>query len=234
MSAEFSLTTFNSEGKLKQIENALKAVANGETCVGVRYAQGVVLVAEKNLKSTLVDERSMRKLQPLADHIGAGYAGLSGDFRVLAQKARKEGVAVELTLEEPVLVAALARTLARIFQEFTQSGGVRSFGISLLLAGVDADGPQLFQIDPSGVYLEWKAAAVGKGAAGAKAVLEKRFKEGLDRDDAINIALLALKDPFEGTMSSRNVEIGFVAAGERVFRSLGPKEVSDCLGFIAE
>lgn len=234
MSAEFSLTTFNSEGKLKQIENALRAVSNGETCVGVRFAGGVVLVAEKNVKTVLIDERSIRKLQPVATHIGAGYAGLSGDFRVLAQKARKEGLVSELNLEEPILVGALARNLAKLCQEFTQSGGVRPFGISVLLAGADVDGAQLFQIDPSGVYLEWKAVAVGKGAASAKAILEKRYRDGLDRDDAINIALLALKDGFEGTLSQRNVEIGYVSVTEKVFKVLSPAEVSDCLGFIAE
>ena len=234
MSAEFSLTTFNSKGKLKQIENALRAVANGETCVGVRFADGVVLVAEKNIKSPLVDERSLRKLQPLATHVGAGYAGLSGDFRVLAQKARKEAMVSDLTLEEPILGGALARELAKLFQEFTQSGGVRPFGISVLLAAADVDGPQLYQVDPSGVYLEWRAVAIGKSAAGAKLVLEKRFREGLERDDAINIALLALKDGFEGVMSPRNVEIGCVSMSDRVFKLLSAGEVSDCLGFVAD
>ena len=48
-------------------------------------------------------------------------------------------------------------------QEYTQSGGVRPFGVSLLVAGMDGDGvPRLFQVDPSGAYFGWKATAIGK------------------------------------------------------------------------
>lgn len=43
-----------------------------------------------------------------------------------------------------------------------ESGGVRPFGVSLLMAGYDENGPQLYQIDPSGTYFAWKASAIGK------------------------------------------------------------------------
>ncbi len=89
MSGEFSLTTFNSKGKLKQIEYALKAVSNGQTSIGIRYKTGVVLAVEKNIKSILVDENSVKKIQKIADHVGATYSGLFGDFRVLLKSARK-------------------------------------------------------------------------------------------------------------------------------------------------
>ena len=57
---------------------------------------------------------------------------------------------------------------------YTESGGVRPFGVSLLLAGVDENGPQLYQIDPSGSYFAWKASAIGKNMSNAKTFLEKR------------------------------------------------------------
>lgn len=62
MSEDFSLTTFNSKGKLKQIENAIKAVSNGQTTIGIRYKTGVVLISEKNLKNPLVDTDSIQKI----------------------------------------------------------------------------------------------------------------------------------------------------------------------------
>jgi hypothetical protein len=37
---------------------------------------------------------------------------------------------------------------------------VRPFGVSLLLAGYDDNGPQLYQIDPSGSYFAWQVGAV--------------------------------------------------------------------------
>lgn len=55
----------------------------------------------------------------------------------------------------------LVRELASVMQEFTQSGGVRPFGISLLIAGMDPElGPLLFQVDPSGSYFGWKARRI--------------------------------------------------------------------------
>jgi len=67
----------------------------------------------------------------------------------------------------------LVREIAAIMQEFTQSGGVRPFGVSLLYAGYDEDGPQLYQIDPSGAYFGWKATAIGKESVSAKTFLER-------------------------------------------------------------
>lgn len=50
--------------------------------------------------------------------------------------------------------------------------------------------------------LEWKATAVGKNGPNAKKFLEKRYNENLELEDAINIALLTLKDGFEGKFQS--------------------------------
>ena len=60
---------------------------------------------------------------------------------------------------------------------FAESGGVRPFGVSLLMAGCDDHGPQLYQIDPSGSYFAWKASAIGKNMTNAKTFLEKRYSE---------------------------------------------------------
>ena len=111
----------------------------------------------------------------------------------------------------------LARETAKTFQEFTQSGGVRPFGISLLMAGADASGVHLYQLDPSGVFQEWKATAIGKNGADCRAFFEKRFKEDMSMEDAVNIALLALKRGFEGSFQSQNVEIAVVERNDKGF-----------------
>ncbi len=102
------------------------------------------------------------------------------------------------------------------------------------MAGIDYEGPQLYQLDPSGVYHEWKATAIGKNAPMAKLFLEKRYKDNFDRDEAIHTALLALKDGFEGTMSSKNIEIGYIDQRDKEFKVLSQKEIDNCLGFIAD
>ena len=198
MSNNFSLTTFSSKGKLEQIENAMKAVTNGETAIGIKCKNGVVLAVEKKLSSPLIDEASFKKIQLIAEHIGCTYAGLSGDYRVLLQKARKHTMKYEITYNEPILLTNLCRNVAQTVQEYTQSGGVRPFGISVLVAGVTDNKPRLFQIDPSGAYYEWKATAIGKNAENAKIFLEKRYNENMELEDAIHNVLLTMKDGFEG------------------------------------
>lgn len=229
--AEFSLTTFSSKGKLKQIENAMKAVANGETAIGIKCKNGVVLAVEKRLSSILIDENSFQKVQLIDDHVGATYAGLSGDYRILLQLARKHTMKYGMNYNEPILMTNLCRNVAQTVQEYTQSGGVRPFGISLLVAGVDNDQPQLFQIDPSGAFYEWKATAVGKNAQSAKTFLEKRYNDNMEMEDAIHTALLTLKDGFEGVMDKKNIEVGVLEVGGQ-FRLLTQGEVQDYLQLI--
>ncbi len=213
----------------RQIEYALNAVNAGATALGIRAVDGVVLATEKKVRSPLVDPDTVQKLSPITDSIGLAYAGMGPDSRVLARRARKSAQAYFRTYAEPVPVAQLCRETAAVMQEFTQRGGVRPFGVSLLMAGWDvAGGPQLYQIDPSGSYFAWKASAIGKNMAHAKTFLEKRYSEEMEVEDAIHTALLTLKDGFEGELSGDAVEVAVVGK-DRSFRVLTPAEVSDYL-----
>lgn len=249
MSGNFSLTTFNSKGKLKQIENALTAVKNGETSVGIIFENGVIIATEKQYKSPLVDTDSVQKIQQISDHVGATYAGLFGDFRVLLQHARKKTMEYNMIYQEERLMGNLARETAKTFQEFTQSGGVRPFGISLLMAGADDTGVHLYQLDPSGVYQQWKATAIGKNGADCRAFFEKRYKDKMSVEEAVHLALLAVKRGFEGSFKSKNVEVALV---EKIdvevkemegldkkdhvwkFKTLSHEEIDEYMSFIQE
>jgi 20S proteasome subunit alpha 2 len=109
-----------------------------------------------------------------------------------------------------------------------ESGGVRPFGVSLLLAGYDENGPQLYQIDPSGSYFAWKASAIGKNMTNAKTFLEKRYSDDMEIEDAVHTALLTLKEGFEGQISGDNIEVAIVGP-DQAFKVLTAAEVSDYL-----
>ncbi|KAG5379990.1 hypothetical protein IGI04_027832 [Brassica rapa subsp. trilocularis] len=236
----FSLTTFSPSGKLVQIEHALTAVGSGQTSLGIKASNGVVIATEKKLPSILVDEEStvtnvnlmsllqVQKIQHLTPNIGVVYSGMGPDFRVLVRKSRKQAEQYNRLYKEPIPVTQLVRETATVMQEFTQSGGVRPFGVSLLVAGYDDKGPQLYQVDPSGSYFSWKASAMGKNVSNAKTFLEKRYTEDMELDDAIHTAILTLKEGFEGEISSKNIEIGKIGA-DKVFRVLTPAEIDDYL-----
>lgn len=224
----FSLTTFSPSGKLVQIEYALNAVAAGATSLGISATDGVVIATEKKLPSTLVDESTVQKITVLSPNIGMVYSGMGPDYRVLVRKARKTAQAYFRLYQEHIPVAQLVREVAAVMQEFTQSGGVRPFGVSLLLAGFDDNGPQLYQIDPSGSYFAWKASAIGKNMGNAKTFLEKRYNEDVGIEDAIHTALLTLKEGFEGQMAGNNIEVGIIGPDKK-FKVLTAAEVEDYL-----
>ena len=123
----------------------------------------------------------------------------------------------------------MVRETALIMQEYTQSGGVRPFGVSCLVAGYDDDGPQLFQVDPSGAAFGWKATAIGKNYINAKNFLERRYNEDMELDDAIHTALLTLRESYDGEMTEDNIEVGIIGADKK-FKVLTPAEIKDYLG----
>jgi 20S proteasome subunit alpha 2 len=123
----------------------------------------------------------------------------------------------------------LAKSTAELMQEYTQRGGIRPFGISLLIAGVDHEGPKLYQVDPSGAFFAWKATAIGKNAESAKDFLERRYEEDLELEDAIHIALLTMKEGFEGEMNEKNIEVGIVHEDDKEFKVLSEQQVADYL-----
>ena len=227
-SYSFSLTTFSPSGKLVQIEHALAAVNAGATSLGIKASNGVVLATEKKFPTTLIDKSSLVKTCSLYENIGSVYSGMGPDYRVLVNKSRKQAQQYYHLYKEGMPVSQLVRETATVMQEFTQSGGVRPFGVSLLVAGYDAHGPQLYQVDPSGSYFAWKASAIGKNMVNAKTFLEKRYSEDIELEDAIHTALLTLKEGFEGQISGDNIEMGIVGEDKK-FRVLTAAEVSDYL-----
>lgn len=198
-----------------------------------------MLATEKKSSSPLIDPPSLSKVSLITPNIGMVYSGMGPDYRVLVDKARKVShTGYKRVYNEYPPTRILVQDVARVMQEATQSGGVRPYGVSLLIAGWDdgiepesedaemedvpqdekkssgktggilKGGPMLYQVDPSGSYFPWKATAIGKSATSAKTFLEKRYTEGLELEDAVHIALLTLKETIEGEMNGETVEIG--------------------------
>lgn len=227
----FSLTTFSPSGKLVQIEYALNAVTAGAPSVGIKATNGVVIAAEKKQKSILYDENSIHKVEQITKNIGMIYSGMGPDYRVLLARARKIAQAYYRRYQEEIPTIMLVQQVANVMQEYTQSGGVRPFGVSLLICGFDNERPYLFQCDPSGAYFAWKATALGKSHLNGKTFLEKRYSDELELEDAVHTAILTLKESFEGVMDENNIELGI--ANEKGFKRLSPSEVQDYLASIA-
>merc|ERR1712232_1108589 len=180
------------------------------------------------LSSPLVDVEHVHKVEQITPACGFVYSGVGPDYRVLVRKARKSSQSYFLSYREQKPVSQLVKTTASVMQEYTQSGGVRPFGVSLLVAGLDADKtPRLYQVDPSGAYFGWKATAIGKNYVNAKNFLEKRYQDDMEIDDAIHAALLTLKDGFEGVMTSNNIDVAVVHVSDGKFHRLSSQQIQD-------
>jgi len=134
----FSLTTFSPSGKLVQIEYALNAVNQGVTSLGIKASNGIVLATEKKSSSPLIDASSSSKVSLITPNIGMVYSGMGPDYRVLVDRARKVShTGYKRIYNEYPPTRILVQDVARVMQEATQSGGVRPYGVSLLIAGWD-------------------------------------------------------------------------------------------------
>ncbi|GIY85051.1 proteasome subunit alpha type-7 [Caerostris extrusa] len=223
-----AITVFSPDGHLFQVEYAQEAVKKGSTAVGVCGKSIVVLAVEKKSVAKLQEERTMRKICLLDDHVVMAFAGLTADARILIDRARVECQSHKLTVEDPVTLEYITRHIAMLKQRYTQSNGRRPFGISALIAGFDYDGtPHLFQTDPSGVYHEWKANSTGRSAKTVREYLEKNYSEEIVAQDesTIKLAIKALLEVVQG----KNLEVAVMKKG----KSLRMLEADEISGYVA-
>ncbi|XP_050395572.1 proteasome subunit alpha type-7 [Patella vulgata] len=210
MSARYdrAITVFSPDGHLFQVEYAQEAVKKGSTAVGVRGKDIVVLGVEKKAVAKLQEDRTVRKIALLDEHVALAFAGLTADARILINRARIECQSHKLSVEDPVTLEYITRYIAQLKQKFTQSNGRRPFGLSALLIGFDIDGtPHLYQTDPSGTYHEWKANAIGRSAKTVREFLEKNYTDeiAVSEEETIKLALKALSEVVQ--TGGKNMEI---------------------------
>jgi len=211
-----AITVFSPDGHLLQVEYAIEAVKRAAICVGVRGKDCVVIGVERRSTAKLQDPRTLKKICQIDDHITLAFSGLSADGRVLVNIARTECQNYRLTYEDAPTVEYLARYLAKTQQRYTQRGGVRPFGVSCLVAGVNADGtPALYQTDPSGTFSAWKGVAIGgKSSTSMQEVLEKKWNEELEETEAIKLVGSTLLEVIDA--KPENLDIAILTQDQKV------------------
>lgn len=196
-----------------EVEYALEAVKRGTAAVGVKGKDVVILGCEKRSALKLQDPRiTPSKICKLDTHVSLAFAGLNADARILVDKARVEAQSHRLTVEDPVSVEYISRYIAGVQQRYTQSGGVRPFGISTLIVGFDPNDkvPKLYQTEPSGIYNAWKANAIGKSSKTVRDFLEKNYEEDMDKAATIRLAIKSLLEVVQ--TGAKNIEIAILSA----------------------
>ncbi|MDD5416967.1 MAG: archaeal proteasome endopeptidase complex subunit alpha [Candidatus Aenigmarchaeota archaeon] len=198
MGYDRAIVTFSPDGRLYQVEYAREAVKRGTTLVGVVFGTGIVIATIRPAEELSVPSIGSDKVHEIDSHIAAGMAGFLADGRVLIDFARVRAQVHKLTYDEPLSVLGGVKEIADRMQLYTQYGGVRPYGVGYLFGGIDENGPQLFEIDPSSAFSSWNAQAIGRGAAEALKILRKDWKEKMSKDAGIELALKALKGGEKG------------------------------------
>jgi len=215
-------TMFSPDGRLLQVEYAKKTVKQGSTTIGIVCKDGVVLIADKRITEPLIVPASVEKVFQIDEHIGATASGILSDGRVLIDRARLLAQQHRVTYDEPVDTASLVRDICDMKQQFTQFGGARPFGVSILFAGINSE-PELFLTDPTGIYFQYKATAIGEAENEIKDILVKEYKETINIDEGISLALKALKKVLGKEFDMKRIDAAYIKTSERQFKKIDMK-----------
>lgn len=208
-------TIFSPEGRLYQVEYAMEAISNAGASIGMLAKDGVVLVAEKKITSKLLDTKAVgvrrEKMYRLDDHIACSVAGMTADANILINICRLSAQQYFYAYQEPMPVEQLVRAVCDTKQGYTQFGGQRPFGVSILYAGWDEHyGFQLYQSDPSGNYGGWKAVAIGSGAQAAQNLLKTEYKDDSPMSEVVPLIVKVLSKSMDTSLSPDKVELSTI------------------------
>ena len=215
-------TMFSPDGRLLQVEYAKKTVKQGSTAIGIVCKDGVVLVADKRITEALIVPSSVEKVFQIDEHIGATASGILSDGRVLIDRARLLAQQHRVTYDEAIDTASLVKDICDMKQQFTQFGGARPFGVSLLFAGVNSE-PELYLTDPTGIYFQYKATAMGEAETEIKDILNKEYKESITIDEGVSLAVRALKKVLGKEFDIRRIDGAYIKLSEKQFKRVDLK-----------
>src|SRR3989344_7482600 len=223
MGYDRAITMFSPDGRLLQVEYAKKTVRQGSTAIGLVCKDAVILVTDKRIVDKLIVADAVEKIWQVDDHIALTAAGILSDARVLVERAQLKAQENKVTYDSPIDVLTIVRDLANLKQMCTQSGGLRPFGVSLLIAGVDETGLRLFETDPTGIYFQYKATAIGEGELEVKNILQKEYKDNMSIDDGIKLALSALRKAISDGFDAERIDCVYVTSQDKKYEKV-PKE----------
>ncbi len=230
MGYDRAITMFSPEGRLLQVEYAKKTVKQGSTAIGIVCKEGVLLVADKRLIDPLVVPEAVEKTFKIDDHIGATASGILSDARVLIERAQLRAQQHRVTYDSPIDVLSIVKDISDLKQICTQSAGLRPFGVSLLVAGIDEDGTaRLFETDPTGIFFQYKATAIGEGETEVEGFLHKYYKPDIAMEDGLRLAVKALKKAMGESFSAERLDCAYITIKDKVYTKYSSQEIERIL-----
>jgi len=222
-----AITVFSPDGRLYQVEYAIETVRRGTIAVGIKTKDGIVIAAEEKPRKLQIVETAQKIFQ-VAEHIGIVAAGYIPDARSQVDNARFFSQSNKLIYDEAVDVETVAKHLADQCQQFTQYAGVRPFGVSLIIGGVDeSNETQLYLTDPSGTFISYDAVAIGSGSDQVTDFLEKAYNQDLSLDDASSLAVAAIYLSSEDKEGTNHIRMAQVKKDSKQFELVSDDQITN-------
>lgn len=230
-----SLTSiFTPEGRLLQVENAIKNISNAGLCIGLVTKEGVILSCEKESSSKLIERgKHSEKIYKIDHNVAVGVGGIAADANLLIDYSREYSQNHYYKYKSYSSVENIVRYISDTMQIKTQFGSNRPYGAGFLFAGWDRIyGYQLYNTEPSGIYNAWKAHAIGKNDQSAQSLLKQYYENDLTLKAGLKLTVKVLKKSLDkNKMNGENVEIFVLEMkdGEITQRFIKEQEINDYL-----
>ncbi|MFH1828743.1 MAG: archaeal proteasome endopeptidase complex subunit alpha [Nanoarchaeota archaeon] len=226
MGYDRSITMFSPDGRLLQVEYAKKTVKQGSTALGLACKDGIVLVVDKRITSKLLIPEAIEKLFKIDDHIGATASGIISDARVLVDRSQLKAQQHAVTYDSKIDILSIVKDICDLKQICTQSAGLRPFGVSMLVGGVEEDETiKLFLTEPYGLYFQCKAAVIGEGEIEIDPILQKKYRNNMSIEEGIKLGLSLLKDFLKSEFNFDRVDAAYVDVKEKRYKKLSNDEL---------
>ena len=210
MGYDRTATMFSPEGHLLQVEYAEKTVRLGSTSIGLVCNDGVLIVADKRVNDKLIVSKTASKIYEVDDNIVASAAGIASDARMLMEKAQLTAQKHRVTYDSPIEPEVIIRELSNTKQMFTQYGGARPYGVSIMLAGTNNGKPELYTSDVTGNYNAYFANAIGENDAIIKERLREKYKKDMTIKQGVKLVFEIFKELKGKDFDLEKFELAFI------------------------
>ena len=162
-----------------------EALKTGTTTIGIKLKDGVILASDQRATmGNLIAHSDVQKVYRLADNIGMTIAGVVGDAQLMVRYMQSEISIYSMKKGAPMTVNAAATYIAGVMRQ--------GFYLGLIVGGYDKTGGHVFSIDGAGGYIEDNYMSVGSGSVFALGALEAVVKDGMSKDEGIDVAITGL------------------------------------------
>lgn len=228
MGYDRSVGMFSPDGLLLQVEYAEKAVKLGSSILAITTKEGLVVIGDRKIKSKLLVKDSFKKVFYADKHILVAGAGVMSDGRRLVEQAQVTCQEHKVKYQNQIDILALVKEISNIQQYYSQTGGLRPFGVSLLIGGIENKEVKLYRTMASGIYMRFLAHCVGNLGDKINEKLEEEYKENMSNKEALKLGMKLFKFGLEEEFDVERFDVGVIDLDEN-FKRVDSSELKKLL-----